>query len=330
MAIVTESVGNPVYNAKPSDVAMDEETVEEKSAAQSESDEKPDEKADESDSLEEKEESTEGDESEAEEDDDSSEKEDDDSDKEDDEEKPKEDKKPKRSGIQRRINKLNARIQAANEQAEMWRQEALKNKASDPLDDESKETVKADGKPVSDNYETYDEYMEALADWKAEQKLEAYKAKVEAESLKAKVADRVSTHNSRVDAYRSENSDFDSDLADFFEDQGDDFKLSMAVEETITDSEIGPQLLHELIKNPEEFERINSLGAMGAARAIGRLESKIEAESSKSSTEKKVEAKKTTNAPKPLAAVKAKGSAVSKSLDQMSQKEYEAYRMSKK
>ncbi len=326
MGVQTESVMNPAYN----------EMFDEKSAQSESTDqvvEEHDEKAEESDASE-KEESQEETKS-AEEESKEDEKSDDDEKEEDKEPEGDEEEKPKRkSGIQKRINKLNARVQAARDDAEYWRQEALKNRGSKSSDDEVSEddSQKAlSAKPVSDDYETYDEYMEALADFKAEEKLKAYKEAAEAEKANQSVDVRLKSHNERVDAYREENPGFDEALNDFFEDHGDDFALSMVLQEAITESELGPQLLHELAQDPEEFDRINTLGVTAAAKAIGRLESKIEAKVSSSKEEKKeAKPKSTTKAPPPLQAIKAKGATATKDPMQMSQKEYEAWRMSKK
>jgi hypothetical protein len=79
--------------------------------------------------------------------------------------------------------------------------------------------------------------------------------------------------------------------------------------------------MYELASDLKEFKRINSLPPLAIAREIGKLELKL----SKPSEEKQ-EIKKTTNAPKPLTPVGSKSAPVKKSPDEMSQKEYEAWR----
>jgi len=80
-----------------------------------------------------------------------------------------------------------------------------------------------------------------------------------------------------------------------------------------------------LAKDKAEFDRINSLNPIAAAKEFGKIESKISANSSE---EKKPEPKKITKAPQPIVPVGSKGGSASKSIDDpnISQKEYERLR----
>ena len=124
------------------------------------------------------------------------------------------------------------------------------------------------GKPATEQFGTYEEYLEALAKYtvteerkKAQQEDEAKKAH---ETTKQKVA----TYAERADKARETLADFD-DVVD------QDLPISQAMVESITDSEIGPQIAYYLGKNPQEALRIAKLPPMAAAREIGKLEAKL-------------------------------------------------------
>jgi|GEM_PF-6712095 len=264
-------------------------------------------------------------------DEDDKESEDDESqdDKESEEKAEKKAKGKRKSGFQKRVDKLRAREEAANEKAEYWRREAQKN--SQPLKDEGKyvdttEAVQASEKPNVDDFETYEDYSEALTDWKVDKRFQAMELKNEQKAMQDRASERVQLHNEKVDDYKAENSDFDDDVADFIAEYGRDFNLSMPLEEAITESELGPAVMHELLRNPDEFMRINSLGVMATARAVGRLEARID---SKASPKEGLKTKKeTTKAKAPLSSVKAKGASAPKSIYDkgLSQADYDKIR----
>ena len=105
--------------------------------------------------------------------------------------------------------------------------------------------------------------------------------------------------------------------------------VSLAVNNVILDSEHGPEIAYELAKNPKEYERINKLPPLAAARELGKIEARI---SQASSEKKKPETNKITQAPKPMNPLKGGKRAPVKSLydaDRMSQAEYEALRRAK-
>lgn len=224
------------------------------------------------------------------------------------------DKPKKKSGSQRRIEKLVKERETAKQAKELaererdaLREEMLKSKAKP----DAKSDIKPDGdqEPVDSDFENYNDYIKAWSRWDNRQQRNAEKAESEKRSLEAKAQETVKTHNEKMDAYKKEHTDFD-DLYHNFEADHPDFDLANSVKYSIADSEVGPQLLHELLKNPEEFIRINSLDPYDAARAIGRLEAKL---SSTSEKQKSIPVK-TTKAPAPVAPIGRTASTVTKSL----------------
>lgn len=217
------------------------------------------------------------------------------------------DKPKKKSGTQRRIEKLVKERENERREKEYLR-EQLQQYQTKPKDEaKAAPAVTSDGEPKSDDFETYDAYVRALTKWEAKELLRERDAETEKKSAQAKVTERVKTHNERVDAFRKEQPDFDKHLANFFEGHGADFNVSAHLQDELTGNEKSAQILFELVKTPEEFERINSLDAVGVARAIGRLEAKLSLATDEKQTETETKTK-TTKAPPPVAPISANNS----------------------
>lgn len=174
------------------------------------------------------------------------------------EEKPQE--KPKRSARER-INELTKRAHEAEREAQRWR-EAAERKTADPSE-----------KPNPDKFGSYDEYVEALADWKADQRV--------AESFKRRDAERSQAADARAaeakaQAWAERQSEFREATPDYDAVVGKSaVQIAPHVVDTLLDSESGPELAYHLAKHPETVKRINSLSPLAAAREIGRIEATL-------------------------------------------------------
>lgn len=238
----------------------------------------------------------------------------------------------RKTGYQRRIDKLNAAKADAQREAEYWKQQAM-SKSQKPevssqapqSDKPSQQASSADGKPDANDFQSYTEYAEALADWKVEQKLAARDQEAEKARLMTEHEKTLNSHADRVKSFREKTADFQEMMENL-----DDVPKSAALEHIIVSSENGPELLYELAKDPKEAKRIAALPPLALAREIGRIESRLAKEAgnapAKVSPEK--EPKRTTKAPAPISPVGAKGGATEKSIfdPNLSQREYEAIR----
>ena len=182
----------------------------------------------------------------------------DEGDDQDGEEKPQE--KPKRSARER-INELTKRAHEAEREAQRWR-EAAERKTADPSE-----------KPNPDKFGSYDEYVEALADWKADQRV--------AESFKRRDAERSQAAEARAaeakaQAWAERQSEFREATPDYDAVVGKSaVQIAPHVVDTLLDSESGPELAYHLAKRPETVKRINALSPLSAARELGRIEATL-------------------------------------------------------
>lgn len=224
--------------------------------------------------------------------------------------------KPKKNRVKDRIDKLNARISEKERELEHWRTEALKAASKDK--GANVEAKPSDEKPNPDKFESYDEYVEALTDWKADQREKAREAKEREKSL-------ISEQESKTQAVRQASIEFAKEHEDFNERIQDlnDIEMSLAVQDALLNSENAPALMYELAKDPDHFEKICQMPAGRAYREIGKVEARLESSSKETKEE---QPKKITKAPQPLKGLNSKTAQASKSLDDM---DYEEYRKSR-
>lgn len=176
--------------------------------------------------------------------------------------------KKKLGGWQRKIAKL--------EEANSYAYRKLAQ-----LEDQLKPKQEAPGPPprpkLEDFPDNYDAYIEALADWKTDRKLEVK----EAENLKRarewqqQEAQRVTqeTWQTRTQEFRSKVKDFDAVL-----ESADDIQLPPAIQQSLLSYEHGPRLAYELARNRPQLEKIAALSnPLDALRELGRFEASLTA-----------------------------------------------------
>lgn len=227
-------------------------------------------------------------------------------------------KKKASGGFKRRIDKLNSKLSASEQEKEYWRAQALKNN-SEPVKESTPEKPDLATRPKADDFDSHDQYIDALTDWKVEKKLSARDVQQRETAVKSEFEKQVNTHLERVEKFAKNHSDFHELMEDV-----DDVPMSLTVREVILGSEDGPKLMYELAKNKEEYKRICNLPAIAAARELGKFEAKV---ISSSDSPKESKELKTTKAPKPISPVGSKSSNGSnKSPDEMSYQEYKTWR----
>lgn len=214
-----------------------------------------------------------------------------------------EDKKP--TGYER-VKAKNAALQAQLEEAQ---RKLAETQAAQPK-------VEAKGKPDPKDYEGKDwsEYYADLAEWTAEQKLDAKlkerEAREKEESLKTEAQKRQRDYEAKVKEFAKTAPDF-HDVTEAY-----DGPFNQTIAQALLESDMGPQIAYHLAKNPEEAEVLDGMSYGQVARYFGKLEAKLEAP--------KTPTVKTTNAPPPIKPV---GGSAKGSYDPFASKgdDYEAY-----
>lgn len=225
-------------------------------------------------------------------------------DKPEEKEQPKSEKRP---GVQSRIDELTRARYEAEREAAFWRDQAAKS-----------QTPSTDApKPTKADYPDDEAYFEALADYKAEQKVRQFSQQTQAERAQEAQARQTA---SQFDLYQERVQQ--ADLPDYAEVVGQsDVPAAPHVLESILDSDVGPQLAYHLAKHPDVAERLNAMTPVQAAREIGRLEAAV---ASPAAAQPTPPAKRTTTAPAPINPVRGGNGQFTKPTEAMSDAEWYA------
>jgi hypothetical protein len=168
------------------------------------------------------------------------------------------------------------------------------------------------GKPTLDQYETYDEFTEALTDWKIEQREVAREQKAKEESSKQQRSEIQKSFADKADKFRAETPDYDDVISEIA-----DVELSEATAVSVIESDLAAQLTYYFGKNPDELERINNLSPFATAREIGKLEAKLTSEPKKQP--------KQSDAPEPIKPLGASKATVTPDVSKMTDEEWDRY-----
>jgi hypothetical protein len=139
--------------------------------------------------------------------------------------------------------------------------------------------------PVTpEQFATNEDYVEALADQRAEQKLaEREQRKQQTEILNA--------YHDKEEEVRAKYDDFEQVA------YNPNLPITTVMAQSIQASDIGPEVAYHLGANPREAERISRLSPILQAKEIGRIEAQLAANPP---------VKKTSNAPSPISPVTAR------------------------
>jgi hypothetical protein len=139
--------------------------------------------------------------------------------------------------------------------------------------------------PVTpEQFATNEDYVEALADQRAEQKIaEREQRKQQAEILE--------TYHDKEEEVRAKYNDFEQVA------YNPNLPITTVMAQSIQASDNGPEVAYHLGANPKEAERISRLSPILQAKEIGKIEAQLAANPP---------VKKTSNAPSPISPVSAR------------------------
>ena len=238
----------------------------------------------------------------------------------------KDDKTP--ASVQKRIDEL-TRLRRSAE-----RDSSFKDKKIAALEEEIqklKETSSAAAKPVKEDFESEDEYIEALTDWKIDQKLNK---QPQSEKKDDKVREEVNTRWDAIDEMFDAGGEKHEDFKELV--MNPTLQLTEAMVDLVIESENAEEVMYYLAKNADLSAKIAVMPLVKAAKEIGKIEKEVGLQLSKP-TEKKeevkeakaapVEKKTVSTAPEPITPVRTE-SRISADPNTMSPKEYRKWRES--
>lgn len=131
-------------------------------------------------------------------------------------------------------------------------------------------------RPNIDNFESFDAYNEALLDWKVDQRetLREEKAKEIEEQKEAKARE-----SKTLSEWEQKEESLGDDLEEYEELVAQNSKTSFRQEliQATFESDLGPQIRHFLLKNPDELAKVNKaeLSSYAIYKKIAELETKL-------------------------------------------------------
>lgn len=235
--------------------------------------------------------------------------------------------KPEKSQEQIAFEKRIARQTAANKETNRQLQEARTRIAE--LEAQTAKANPLADKPNQDNFDTLEEYAEALADWKIEQRSK----EVKEPSVEDKVSDALKVKEAELsfrtkeEAFRASNPDYDkatqvvNGLLKYVDPNSDGTK---AFATTLMNAPNPPALVHYLGTNPSEAIAMMQMSAFEIQDRLGMIIDQLDAPkaaSSNNAEEPEEEQLKAPPLPAPPSALKSGNAKASKSMEDMSGKE---------
>ena len=173
----------------------------------------------------------------------------------------------KPDGIQRRIDELTRKRHEAQREAAYWRGQAEAG-VSKP------ETAPAEAEPKQEAFQSYEEYLRAVARWEVSQSLAVERTRLRQEHQAQTVAQGF---DAQVKTAREKHADFDAVV------YNEDLQISETMRDCMLHAEGGAALAYHLGQNPEEAARIAGLPQnaqiieIGALVGMRRLQAKLKA-----------------------------------------------------
>lgn len=172
-------------------------------------------------------------------------------------------------GVKKRLDELTRLRYEAKREAERERQEReyWQRKALG-LEDQQP-TAANSTKPAVEQFTTYEEYLEALTDWKVEQREAERERRVSEQSQAQTQQTKVTQYQQRVAKVADKYPDYE-EIA-----HGLHWSPTAEMADAIRESDIGPDIAYYLGSNPDVAERISGLPPLSQIRELGRLEERL-------------------------------------------------------
>jgi len=227
-----------------------------------------------------------------------------------------------RNPVQPRIDELTRKTREQERETAYWRSRAEAREAKDA----AAETAKAAEKPTPDKFDDYGAYVEALTDWKSDEKIKANNETQKQESAKERATRE---RNERWATRRAAAAERISDFNEVLE-AGSDVRIADFVSDALDDCDRQADLVYKIAKDPSIAEKLNRMTPRQAALELGRMEAALPAVSAEPDPEEvkpadtvkpAVPVRKTTSAPPPIKPI-AKGGSTAVDLSRLSGDDY--------
>jgi hypothetical protein len=156
--------------------------------------------------------------------------------------------------------KLRNRAQKAEQEAAYWRGLA---EGRQPQQPQSPQQPKEDKAPVLDDFETYEDFVVAKAEYNITKKQQEQQRVVQQGTVEQSYQERCAQVVNELPDWQDV---VNSAQLPIFDNQ---------VVAAVKESELGPKIAYHLAKNPTDARRLAAMTPLAAVREIGRLEAKL-------------------------------------------------------
>jgi hypothetical protein len=179
------------------------------------------------------------------------------------EEAPGKEEKLSKKGFLKRLEKLNREKQQLQSRLYEYEQRLSQQPQSRPeaqpqAQPQSTQPL-GDGRPKIDQFETYDAYVEALADWKFQQRLTQAQIEAQRQQQMAEMQRQQQDLEARVREYKDRVAEASAKYEDWDEVTNKDVLVPPSASIAIVELDNGPDVTYYLGKHPEIVEELHSL-----------------------------------------------------------------------
>jgi len=171
--------------------------------------------------------------------------------------------------ISERMSELVSQRKAAETEAQQAKRESAELRARLEAMSAQAAPVKEEPRPDRSKFANDEEYIEAVAEWKADQRL----AKREREQAEAKAKaerEQLATNWQKAqERAKAEIDDYEAVI------KASDVQLPGHLHQAILESDVGPHLAYYFAKHPDEAKRFAGMSATTALRQLGKLEDRL-------------------------------------------------------
>jgi hypothetical protein len=171
--------------------------------------------------------------------------------------------------LQKRFDKLTAEIRDLKSQLAAGKGNGSREPEAAAVEQGSAQQGDPNAKPDPLNFNTTEEYLEALTDWKVDQRERLREGQ---RALK----ERAETYNGRVNELKKQPEYADWDRV-FEAIKADDIPLSAPFAAALNSDPHAAELSYWLAKNPKEAKRITSLSPIESIRELGKISARFDA-----------------------------------------------------
>lgn len=222
--------------------------------------------------------------------------------------------------VQPRIDELTRKAREAERERDYWRTQAETSRAP-------KQEPVAPTKPKVEDFDDYGAFVEALTDWKSDEKAAKVREDIRAERTAERGSEQAkSVFEKSATEARKTLTDFDEVMAG-----AKSVRISDGVAAALRESDRQAELCYQLVKDPSIADRLSNLSPAKAAMELARMEAALEPVSAEPDPEERPDVpakpvvqtpvRKTTSAPAPIKPL-GKGASTTVPLEKLGMDDY--------